>query len=117
MYEQPYETIEPMYNPPYLDKTRDELSIAHAELATAQSTIKNLSEAVVNFSHTNKVPIQPQEEVEITEPPPSKQIAPQANTSPAPRWVKLANPTVIKPTQNTTSSPQQLQLNMQPKPK
>ncbi len=117
MYEQPYETIGPMNNTPYLDMTREELSKAHAELATAQTTIKNLLEAVVNFSHTNNVPIQTQEEVEIIRPPTPKCTAPQANTSSEPRWVKSANPTVIKPTRNTASSPQQPQPNTPPKPK
>src|SRR5258708_15857560 len=116
-YEQPYETIEPTHNTPYPDLTKDKLLKAHAELATTQYTIKNLLEAVVNFSHTNNITTQPQEEAETTQPPTPKQTALQANTSSGPRWVKLANLMVIKPTQNTTSNPQQLQPNTPPNPK
>src|SRR5258708_886546 len=94
-YEQPYETIEPTHNTPYPDMTKDKLLKAHAELSTTQYTIKNLLEAVVNFSHTNNITTQPQEEAETTQPPTPKQTALQANTSSGPRWVKLANLMVL----------------------
>ncbi len=59
-------------NTPSKQETRDELSIAHAELAMAHSTIKNLSEVVVNFSHAN-FGLTQQVEEEMTPLPTSKQ--------------------------------------------
>ncbi len=43
------------YDTPMTEETRDELSKTHVELAMAQTTIKNLSEVVVNFSCTSNV--------------------------------------------------------------
>src|SRR5260370_31703109 len=51
-YKPPYESINATNNTHMKEVDRDELSKACVELDTACTTIKNLSEAVVNFSHT-----------------------------------------------------------------
>ncbi len=104
----PYKTTSTPHDVPMTDVARDELSKTRKELATANTTIKNLSKVVVNFSCTGKVPMPCQE---CTEPMPlqaPKQTPPQESSSPAPCWVKSANPTVIKPTWNAASNPKLL---------
>src|SRR5258708_14287512 len=95
------------YNTPMTKVAREELSCTHTELATANATIKNLSKAVVNFSCTGNVSSTQLEDMIPTPQPPTKTTTPHTNATPAPRWVKSANPTVIKPTCNTTTVPQQ----------
>src|SRR5258708_1016535 len=51
----PSELMSAPHDTPMTEVARDELSRARAELTTANATIKNLSEAVVNFSRTENV--------------------------------------------------------------
>ena len=53
----PFETISTPYDAPMTEAANDELSRTREELANANTTIKNLSEVVVNFSRTGKVPM------------------------------------------------------------
>ncbi len=117
-------TIYMPYNNTTMTKVnKDELSKTHAELAMAHTTIKNLSEVVVNFSHTSNV-LTTQQEVATPMPQPSpmpqptlKQTTPQVPTPPTTQWVNLANPMVIKPTQNANTNPQQTPKEAPTKPK
>src|SRR5258708_34750300 len=89
----PFETISTPYDVPMTEAANDELSRTREELANANTTIKNLSEAVVNFSRTGKVPMPCQE---LTDPMPQqapKQTTTQETSPPTPRWVKSPNPT------------------------
>ncbi len=95
------------YDTPMTEGARDELSRTCAELTAANTTIKNLSEAVVNFSHTRNVSKTQEEDVGPTPQLPLVMMTPCTNATPAPWWVKSANPMVIKPTWNTTTVPQQ----------
>ncbi len=71
------ETIYVPYDTPMTEETRDELSKTCAELAMAQTTIKNLSEAVVNFSHTGNVLTSHQEDKTPMPQPTPKQTTSQ----------------------------------------
>src|SRR6266478_6359361 len=51
-YNPTHKTICTANDSPMNEADRDELSKAHVELDSARTTIKNLSEAVVNFSHS-----------------------------------------------------------------
>ena len=106
----PYETINTTLDTTMSIVDRDELSNVHIELAMAHTTIRGLSEAVVNFSCTGKVSTYQQDEVVKKH---------QTNPAPAPAlcWVKSANPEVIKPTHNTTLKLAQPMLNTLLKPK
>ncbi len=78
----PTETIYTPYDTPMTKETRDKLLKSHAELAMAHTTIKNLSEAVVNFSHTSNVVTTHQEAVTPTPQPTLKQTTPLQDTTP-----------------------------------
>ncbi len=101
---------------PMNEADRDELTKACEELDSAQTTIKNLSEAVVNFSCNSNILVL-QEKEEYTLQYPTTQTVPQPNTTPAPKWTKSANPMVIKPTQNVTSKTTKPAPDTTPKPK
>ncbi len=110
-------TVNSPYDTPMTEVAKDELFRTCEELAIANTTIKNLSKVVVNFSHTGKVPMTDQE---LTDPMPQhapKQVPPQETSPPAPHWVKSANPTVIKPTWNEASNPKQPPVETTTKPK
>src|SRR5260370_4239242 len=51
----PYESITAPHSTNMSEVDRDELSKAQVELTMANTTIKNLLEAVVNFSHTGNI--------------------------------------------------------------
>src|SRR5258708_1072375 len=88
-----------------------------AELTAANTTIKNLSEAVVNFSCTGNVSKTQEEEVGPTPQLPLMMMTPHTDATLAPWWVKSANPMVIKPTWNMTTVPQQPPAAMSNRPK
>src|SRR5260370_35032968 len=97
-YNPTHETICTANNSPMNEVDRDELSKACVELDLARTTIKNLSEAVVNFSHNCNVFAPQQEKEEHNPQSPIPQTNPQPNTTTLPpQWVKSANPMVIKP--------------------
>src|SRR5260370_13768442 len=113
-----YTTHESMYNTNdshMYEVDRDALSKARIELDSACTTIKNLSEAVVNFSCNKNMLAPIQDKEEYTPQPPSPQMAPLANIIPASRWTKSTNPAVIKPTWNTTSKSSQPTVESTPK--
>src|SRR5258708_376220 len=58
-----------------------------------------------------------EEDTVPTPQPSTKTTTLHTNTTPAPHWVKSANPTVIKPTWNTTAVPQQPSAAASTKPK
>ncbi len=78
----PTETIYMPYDTPMTEETRDELLKSCMELATAHTTIKNLSEVVVNFSHTGNVVTTHQEAVTPTPQPTLKQTTPPQDITP-----------------------------------
>ena len=90
-------------NSPMNKVDRDELLKACMELDSAHTTIKNLSEVVANFSHNGNILVPLQQKEEHTPQKSIPQTIPQPNMTPAPKWIKSANPMVIKPTQNGTS--------------
>src|SRR5260370_24843667 len=69
------ETINPSLDTTMSIAERDELSNVHIELAMGHTTIKNLSEVVVNFSHTGKVSTYQQDEV-VKKHQPSPKLTP-----------------------------------------
>src|SRR5258707_2788751 len=113
----PSELMSVPYDTPMTEGARDELSRTCAELTAANTTIKNLSEAVVNFSRTGNVSKTQEEDVGPTPQLPLMMTTPCTDATLAPRWVKSANPTVIKPTRNTTTVPQQPPAAMSNRPK
>src|SRR5258707_6952933 len=83
----PSEIMSVPHDTPMTKVARDELSRTHAELATANTTIKNLSEAVVNFSRMGNIS---KTHVESTTPVPQappETTTPHINTTPTPRSV------------------------------
>src|SRR5258708_5691146 len=80
-------------------------------------TIKNLSEAVVNFSCTSKVPMQCQDLMVPMPQHAQTQATPLEASPPTPCWVKSTNPPVIKPTWNNMSNPKQPPVETTTKPK
>ncbi len=78
----PTETIYMPYDTPMTEETRDELLKSCMELATAHTTIKNLSEVVVNFSHTGNVVTTHHEAVTPTPQPTMKQTTPPQDITP-----------------------------------
>src|SRR5260370_6774554 len=113
-----YETTSTDNDSPMIEADRDELLKAHEELDTARTTIKNLSEAVVNFSHTRNALAHQQEKEEEAPQPATHQANPQTNTThTSPCWTKSANPTVIVPTWNIKPKAPQPAAESTPKPK
>ena len=113
----PYESIHPTHNTDMTDADRDKLSKAHTDLTTMNTTIKNLLEAVINFSCTGNVSThQPEKTVETHLPTP-KQTPPTSNSAPMTHWIKSANPSVIKPTHNLVPNTKQLSPDTPTKPK
>src|SRR5260370_36760804 len=76
-----YETIDVPLDTTMFEADRVELSKACAELATANNTIKNLSEVVVNFSHTGSI-LNLQQEKTTTQQPAPKLPPPQLTQHP-----------------------------------
>src|SRR5258708_16597241 len=58
-----------------------------------------------------------EEDVARTPQPPLKTTTPNTNANPTPWWVKSDNPTVIKPTRNTTTVPLQSPATTNTRPK
>ena len=113
----PYETIGPPNDTVVSIADRDELSKVRVELTMANTTIKNLSEAVVNFSHNKNLLVPQQDKKEITPQTPASMTNPLPNTMPDSQWVKSANLTIIKLTQNAMLKSPQTSIDATSKPK
>ena len=90
---------------PMHEVDRDELSKAHMELDSAHTTIKNLSEVVVKFSHMGNTAHQELERTVKVHQPTPKTPTPPPITTPTSNWTKSANPMIIKLTRNNVKQP------------